>query len=145
MNFYVAILILKKKSNIFSILCFSISRELKMQMKCKKKRFVQCVEKVLWLTECANSGLWSFVLEISHWTMLHGWVGQWSWWQSEASDENNQFYTIWEIAGVFKKSKSSTENHLHQLGYVDCFDVWVPYKLSKNKTLLTYSRMQFTA
>ena len=24
-----------------------------------------------------------------------------------------------------------TENHLHQLGYVHCFDVWIPCKLSK--------------
>ena len=57
--------------------------------------------------------------------------------QSEASDENNQFYTIREIAGIFKISKSNAENHLYLLGYVNCFDVWVPYKLSKNKTLLT--------
>ena len=36
-----------------------------------------------------------------------------------------------EIANIFKISKSSFENHLHQLGYVNCFDVWVPHKLSK--------------
>ena len=42
----------------------------------QKKRFVQCMEKVLWLTEHVKSGLQSFVLEISQWTMLHGRVDQ---------------------------------------------------------------------
>ena len=46
-----------------------------MQLK-YKKRFVQCMEKVLWLIEHVRSGLQSFVLEISHWTMLHGQVDQ---------------------------------------------------------------------
>ena len=32
-------------------------------------------------------------------------------------------------------SKSSVENHLHQLGYVNRFDVWVPHKLRKEKLL----------
>ena len=30
------------------------------------------MEKVLWLIECVKSGLWHFMLEISHWMMLHG-------------------------------------------------------------------------
>ena len=30
------------------------------------------MEKVLWLIKCVKSGLWSFLLEISRWTMLHG-------------------------------------------------------------------------
>ena len=34
-----------------------------------KKRFVQCVEKVLWVIEHVKSGLRSF-LQISHWTIL---------------------------------------------------------------------------
>ena len=34
------------------------------------------MEKVLWLFEDVKSGLQSFVLEISCWTMLHGWVDQ---------------------------------------------------------------------
>ena len=38
-------------------------------------------------------------------------------------------------ADTLRISKSSTENHLHQLGHVNCFDVWIPQKLSK-KTLL---------
>ena len=36
-----------------------------------QKRFVQCMEKVLWLIECVTNGLRSFMLEISLWTILH--------------------------------------------------------------------------
>ena len=54
--------------------------------------------------------------------------------QIKTLTENNQCYTTREIANILKISKSSVENHLHQLGYVNCFDVWVPHKLSK-KTL----------
>ena len=41
-----------------------------------QKRLVQYMEKVLWLTERVKSGLWSFVLEISLWTLLPGRVDQ---------------------------------------------------------------------
>ena len=51
--------------------------------------------------------------------------------QIETLIENNQRYTTWEIANILKISKSSVENHLHQLGYVIRFDVWVPHKLSE--------------
>ena len=50
---------------------------------------------------------------------------------------NNQHYTMREIANILKLSQSSAENHLHQLGYGHRFDVWVPLKLSK-KTLLDH-------
>ena len=56
--------------------------------------------------------------------------------QIETTIENNQRYTTREIADILKISKSSVENHLHQLGYVHHFDVWVPHKLSQ-KTFLT--------
>ena len=56
--------------------------------------------------------------------------------QIETLIENNQHYTMWEIANILKISKSSNESHLHQLGYVNCFNVWVPHKLSE-KTFLT--------
>ena len=49
--------------------------------------------------------------------------------------ENNQCYTTWERADILKISKSNAENHLYQLGYVHCFDVWVPHKLSKKNLL----------
>ena len=45
--------------------------------------------------------------------------------------ENNQRYTTQEIANILRISKSSAENHLHQLGYVHHFDVWVSHNLSK--------------
>ena len=56
--------------------------------------------------------------------------------QIETLTENHQHYTTREIADILKISKSSVENHLHKLGYVNHFDVWVPQKLSE-KTFLT--------
>ena len=41
-----------------------------------KERFVQGMERVLRLIKYVKSSSWSFVLEISHWTMLRGRVGQ---------------------------------------------------------------------
>ena len=48
--------------------------------------------------------------------------------QIETLIENSQRYTTQEIADILKISKSSTENHLYQLGYMNRFDVWVPSK-----------------
>ena len=55
--------------------------------------------------------------------------------QIETLIENNQCYTTREIADILRISKSSAENHLHQLGYVHRFDVWVPSKLSEKNLL----------
>ena len=55
--------------------------------------------------------------------------------QIETLTENKEYYTMWGIANIFKISKSSVENHLHQLGYVTCFDVWVLCKLSETNLL----------
>ena len=76
MNICVAVLTLKMEENTqhFGVLCF-ISRKVKTQLK-HKKRFVQCVEKVLGLGEYVKSGLQSFVLEISRWMMLHSQTDQ---------------------------------------------------------------------
>ena len=41
--------------------------------------------------------------------------------------ENNEWCTMWEIASILKISRSSIEDNLHQLGYINCFDVWVPH------------------
>ena len=49
--------------------------------------------------------------------------------------ENNQRYIMWEIANILKISKSIIGKHLHQLGYVNLFDVWVPHKLSEESVL----------
>ena len=45
----------------FSILCFIISRTVKMKLKCKKKKIVVFRD----VTNCVKSGLQSFMLEIS--------------------------------------------------------------------------------
>ena len=55
--------------------------------------------------------------------------------QIETLIENNQRYTMQEIADILKISKSSVENHFHQLGYANHFDVWVPHKLSEKNLL----------
>ena len=36
---------------------------------------------------------------------------------------------------MLKISKSSVKNHLHELGYIHRFDVWVPHKLSERNLL----------
>ena len=43
--------------------------------------------------------------------------------QIETVIENNQHYTTRERADILIVSKSSVENHLHQPGYVNPFDV----------------------
>ena len=52
--------------------------------------------------------------------------------------KNNQYCTTWEIADRLKIPKSSTENYLHQLDYVNGFDIWILHKLSKKKSSLPY-------
>ena len=82
-----------------------------------------------------KSGLWNFVLEISGWMMLHvrgrpvdrGQIEPWS--------EITQCYITWETATILKISESSDENHLHQLGNVNRFNVWVPHNLSEKSLL----------
>ena len=48
--------------------------------------------------------------------------------QIETLIENNQCYTTQERDNVLKISKSSTETHLHQLGSVHRFAVWVSHR-----------------
>ena len=56
--------------------------------------------------------------------------------------ETNQCYTTREIADIFKISKSSVENNLLQLAYVNRFDVWVPHKLRGKKSSWPYFCMR---
>ena len=51
--------------------------------------------------------------------------------QIETLIENSQYYTTRETADILKICKSSVENHLYQLGYVNRFDVWVPHTWQK--------------
>ena len=55
--------------------------------------------------------------------------------QIETIIENNHRYITREITDILKISKSRIENHLHQFGYVNHFDVWVPRKLREKKLL----------
>ena len=55
--------------------------------------------------------------------------------QIEAITENNQLCITRERADILKISKSSVENHLHQPGYMNHFDVWFPHKLSEKNFL----------
>ena len=52
--------------------------------------------------------------------------------------ENKHYYTMWGIANILKISKSSVESHLHQLGYVKYFDIWVPYLLFSCSVMSKY-------
>ena len=79
-NFCVATLILKmeeKKQHFWHIMPYYFQKSKNTTE--MQKRFVQCIEKVLWLIEHDKSGLQSFVLEISHWMMLHSQVDQLKW------------------------------------------------------------------
>ena len=51
--------------------------------------------------------------------------------QIETIIENNQHYTKQGIANILRISKSSADNRLYQLGYVNHFDVWVSHNLSE--------------
>ena len=53
--------------------------------------------------------------------------------QIETVLKNNQCYTMRETVDILKISASSIGNHLCQLGYVNCFDVCIPQKLSEKK------------
>ena len=55
------------------------------------------MEKVLWFSEHAKSGLLSFMLEISCWTMLHGRPVEVDDDQIKTLTENNQRYTMQKI------------------------------------------------
>ena len=126
---------MEEKSNIFGILCFIISRKVKTQLK-PRKRFVQCMEEVLCLIECQK---W-FVKFCAGDFLLHNapWSGRPVKVDNEQIEtliENNQCYTPQEIADILKISKSSVENHLHYLGYVNRCDGWVPHKLREKYVL----------
>ena len=129
-----------EEKSISGILCFIISRKIKTQPKCKKKKKKICavygegaVTDLMCQKWFAKFCAGDFSLDDAPWSGRPVEVDSD---QIQTLIENNQRYTTQEIADILKISKSSTENHLHQLGYVNHFDVWVPHKLSK-KTFLT--------
>jgi len=44
--------------------------------------------------------------------------------------ESNPYYTTREIAEIIEVSQKTVVNHLHTLGYVSRYDIWVPHNLS---------------
>ena len=110
-NFCVAILILKWKKicNIFGILCFIISRKVKMQLKCKMicavygggSVTVQLCQK--WFTKFSAT---DFLLDNAPQLGRPVEVDSD---QIKTLIENNQHYTMWEIADILKISKSKTD------------------------------------
>ena len=146
MNFCVAILILKMEEKyIFGILCFTISRKAKMQLKSKKMICAVYGEATMTDWTCQKSfekfRAGDFSLDDAPWS---GRPVEFDSNQIETLTENSQHYTTREIANILKISKSSVENRLHQLGYVNHFDVWVSHKLSKKNPSWPYFHMRFS-
>ena len=134
-----------KKSNFFGILCFIISRRVKMQLKRKEKICAVYGEGAgtdrtcqKWFVKfCAGD----FLLDDAP---RSGRPVEVDSGQIETLIENNQRYTMQEIANILKISKSSIKSHLHQLGYVNRFGVWIPHKLSEKKPSRPYFCVQFS-
>lgn len=80
------------------------------------------MEKMLWLIKRVKSGLPSFVLDISCWTLFHGQVDQLRLIANNLI-EDAQRYTTREITDRLETLKSSAENQLHQLPRANRFDV----------------------
>ncbi|XP_036369727.1 histone-lysine N-methyltransferase SETMAR-like [Octopus sinensis] len=57
----------------------------------------------------------------------------------KAKTEENSNITTEELAEELKVSKSTTHEHLVKLGYISCYNVWVPHKLSEKNCLDRYS------
>ena len=140
-NFYIAILILRMEetSNIFSILYFIMSIKVKTRLKhkdlcsvwrkCLAHLIYQMCQKCL-AKICAGDFLLDGASHSSRPVEIDSH-------QTETLIENNLHYTTMEKANRLKICKSSAENHLHQLGYINHFDVWVLHKLSE-KTLTVF-------
>ena len=131
-NFCIAILILKmeEKSNISGILCFIILRKVKTQKKICAVYGAGAVTDQTCQKWFAKFRAGDFSLDVAPQSGRPVEVHSD---QIETLIENDQRYTTREIANLLKISKSSVENHLYQLGYVNRFDVWVPHKLNEEK------------
>ena len=109
MNFCVTILILKMAENRqhFGILCFTISRKVKMQMKCKKEKLCTvCGEGAVtdWTYQkwFAKFRAGDFLLDEAPQWVRPAKVNSY---QIETLIKNNQRSTTWEIANILKISK----------------------------------------
>ena len=104
-----------------------------------KKRFLKCLEKV---KKHVKGALWSFLLDNAPQSSRPVELDRE---QIKTLTVNYQCYIMQETADILKISKSSNENNLHQLGYVNHFDDWVPHKSSgKKKPSCPYFCMRFS-
>ena len=103
-----------------------------------KKRFFKCLEKV---KKHVKSALWSFLLDHAPQSSRPVEVDRD---QIKTLTGNYQCYITQETADILKISKSSIGNDLHQLGYVNHFDDWVPHKSSGKKPSWPYFCMWFS-
>ena len=86
------------------------------------------------VTESVKSGLWFHAGDFSLNDALHsGRPVEVNNDEINTLIENSLCYTRLDTADTLEISRSSVENHLHWLGYVNHFGVWVPYKLNKQK------------
>jgi len=54
--------------------------------------------------------------------------------------ESNPHYTTQEIAEIIDVSQKTVVNHLHTLGYVSRYDIWIPHNLSDKNLMDLYLR-----
>ena len=95
-------------SDIFGILCFSTSRKVNRQLKqAKKKICAECVESAVtdqtcqkWFAKFCAADFWK---DIATWPCRPVEIDSD---EIETLIENHQYYTMWEIADIFKISKS---------------------------------------
>ena len=116
--------------------------KVKTQLK-HKERLVKYIEKVLWLIRCAKSGLPSFMVEISCWTMLHGWADQLK--ATAIKLRHGEQWTLFHMGDKWhtQNINSTTEN---QNTMVTAFIkyVWAAHEEKKPQPSWSYFWMQFS-
>ena len=74
---------------------------------------------------------WRFLAELCSMIGYNSWSWQWS--NQDINWEQSMLYHAednWHTQNI-----QSTETNLYYLGYVNCFDVWVPYKVEEKNLL----------
>ena len=129
-----------KKGKILGILCFIISRKLKSQLKPIRKKDLSVhpdgavtdwMGQKWFVKFCAGD----FSLDDAPWVGRPLEVDSDQVKTLRTISENNQCYTMREIAYILKIFKSKVENYLYQLDFLNHFDVCVPHKQKNKKPL----------
>ena len=103
-----------------------------------KTSFVQFMEKLLWLIKYITSGLWSFMLEISRWTMLRSWVDRLT---LIAIKSRHELRIINVIPHGTQPTYSKSSFQIKcwkpcvPAWYVNHFDIWVSHMWSEKNLL----------